>query len=595
MKKLLLIFAFLIPFLGISQNPNKWVIDKVFENIIPYKNHFIADDGVMISDRLTKAYYEMSIENEMEESIQFGWMGGAASSKRSDGIYDFYEKIYDLGASFNNGEQTTEGSQTYVHGNIAPSQNEAMLNPSGDSRYMTHPEISFGATDEWSVTTCLNWNGSSATHDAIWGKSGTGGLRIRINTLNKFFFISESNTQTALEIDNSFIIGKNTILTFVAEGDNTLGVYTNGVYFGTINSVTDIIFQRIGFGRFDYSYSSINAHIIRNIALDSTQASNEAIFLQSVYPEIPSVTIGEQTWATDNYRAVATPEGTVIAEVTEAANVEQLPSWDFTTWVTAGNGSIIDNNSFSSTAIGGIVKNTIFTTGKYYKLVISGSTTATEIECRQSDFGGANHIAGSIGVGFGTFYFKAVKSSMYIRQPDAGTTDVTTLSIEEVGWSGSQDLKTGLVSQGESEADANEAAAFWVYHENDSEIGSVYGKEYNGAARDVIVADIVTQGDWGYHIATEAEWTALLTNEEVTLKKGGTDYWNTTGGTNSTGFTAIGGASRLANGTFGTIKNYIAFWCGDSDKVCKIYHDGTAAEIVVADLDEGAYVRFVKD
>ena len=135
-------------------------------------------------------------------------------------------------------------------------------------------------------------------------------------------------------------------------------------------------------------------------------------------------------------------------------------------------------------------------------------------------------------------------------------------------------------------------AAAWAYQNNDPALGAIYNKLYNKAARDIIIANPPA----GWHVATEAELTTLSANGGNALKHVGNDYWNTTGGTNTTGFTAIGSGSRNADGTFSTVKSYAGIWCADSDKVMKIYHDNNTAEVVsVASVNEGYSIRLVKD
>jgi uncharacterized protein (TIGR02145 family) len=121
--------------------------------------------------------------------------------------------------------------------------------------------------------------------------------------------------------------------------------------------------------------------------------------------------------------------------------------------------------------------------------------------------------------------------------------------------------------------------------------GAIYGKLYNKAARDVIL----TQGPVGWHVATEAELTAIAALGGNALKFAGTDYWTTAGGTNATGFTALGGGSRNADGSFNDVKNTASFWCADSDKVLKVYHDSNIAEIIAADPKEGHSIRLIKN
>jgi len=61
------------------------------------------------------------------------------------------------------------------------------------------------------------------------------------------------------------------------------------------------------------------AYIIRNIGLTTEQKKFEYDLLQSIYPEIASVKIGEQFWATSNLDITTTCTGTVIPNVTDGA------------------------------------------------------------------------------------------------------------------------------------------------------------------------------------------------------------------------------------------------------------------------------------
>jgi uncharacterized protein (TIGR02145 family) len=92
------------------------------------------------------------------------------------------------------------------------------------------------------------------------------------------------------------------------------------------------------------------------------------------------------------------------------------------------------------------------------------------------------------------------------------------------------------------------------------------------------------------------ELTTLAALGGNALKYGGTDYWATTGGTNSTGFTALGGSSRNADGTFNTIKETASFWCADSDKILTISHNSDTATIgAVVSVNDGHSIRLIKN
>ncbi len=72
----------------------------------------------------------------------------------------------------------------------------------------------------------------------------------------------------------------------------------------------------------------------------------------------------------------------------------------------------------------------------------------------------------------------------------------------------------------------------------------------------------------GWHVATDAEWTTLVTylgGQSVAggpMKERGTTHWSSpnTGATNGSGFTCLPGGSRLSSGSFANLGYYAYFW-----------------------------------
>jgi len=136
------------------------------------------------------------------------------------------------------------------------------------------------------------------------------------------------------------------------------------------------------------------------------------------------------------------------------------------------------------------------------------------------------------------------------------------------------------------------STAAWAHHGNDVALGTVYGKAYNGYARTTLVTDLASSG-FGYHVATKEELTTLM-ESGLAIKAMGTNYWTTANGTNITGATLLGGASRNTDGTFATIKGSVMFWCADVDECLTLLDNGTIS-IDAKDLKTGAYILLVKD
>ncbi len=380
------------------------------------------------------------------------------------------------------------------------------------------------------------------------------------------------------------------------------GTYTVTKCFNS-NGITEVTHTELTSG----SISSISftgklyAYVVRSTSLSTAQKAAESAWLLTVYPEIQTKQIGTQYWQTSNFDSDTTAMDNVIANVTEAVNVEKVTNGGFDTdtdWI-KGIGWTINTGAgvAEHTGTAGLIYLTnIATSGKWYKItftIVSQSGGYFSLRLGKGLVGDILTVPNTY-----TQYIKSDGTSADFGIYAGGGTigSIDNVSIEEVGWAGSQELYDGLITQGESVQAALEASAMWDNHSSDSSIGAIYGKLYNGYARSLIVTDIATNGSWGYHVSTEAELTTLAANGGYALKKEGTDYWTTTGGTNFTGFTALGSATRSdVDGTFTTLKNSSAYWCADSDKVLLLNHADNTATITVVDKKYGSSIRLVKD
>lgn len=112
---------------------------------------------------------------------------------------------------------------------------------------------------------------------------------------------------------------------------------------------------------------------------------------------------------------------------------EELAGWDFTSgWLAASGGVLGDADSYTSIGGGGIYTSGVITAETKYRIVISGTTTATNIQIRNSP----GTTLGLIGTGFGTFDFEGDfeggGSNLYLRNIGAGATDITKLELYEI-------------------------------------------------------------------------------------------------------------------------------------------------------------------
>lgn len=296
-----------------------------------YKIEFdvVSTNGVNIQDLDSFSYPtstpgRKSVLKTNTTSVNLGFKRIGITDVSIDNI-SVVEVLNSLDGSPTDATQTTSTSQPHIAGNIAPTERLGMKNPNGGSNYMTHPTISFAANEAWSVTTVVNWNGTNlpSNNTLLMGNGNVANSFIGFNTSGggalRFINSSSNNGNGTTKISNRFI-AKTNILTIVASG-TFYSIYINGNFIETVSVQTNFTFSSLiqAVSAIYTLYGSIHAHIIRAQALTPTQVAAEANFLRSLYPEIPSVTIGSQVWATSNCEMVATPMGNLITNVTANA------------------------------------------------------------------------------------------------------------------------------------------------------------------------------------------------------------------------------------------------------------------------------------
>lgn len=112
---------------------------------------------------------------------------------------------------------------------------------------------------------------------------------------------------------------------------------------------------------------------------------------------------------------------------------ELIPSYDFTTWTTAGTVSSVTATAFTSTGGAGVFKALSLTTGNFYRVRITGSTTVIGgVTVRNTgDAIGSYTITTStfdvtMNIGWGS------QANIYIKNEATGTTTITSISVKEL-------------------------------------------------------------------------------------------------------------------------------------------------------------------
>lgn len=161
-------------------------------------------------------------------------------------------------------------------------------------------------------------------------------------------------------------------------------------------------------------------------------------------------------------------------------------------------------------------------------------------------------------------------------QPIVDSRDGKTYSTVLIGaqcWM-SQGLNYGTKINGSVNQSDNGIPEKYCYS-NDDQNCTVYGAIYQWGELMQYSANPGVQGlcPQGWHLPTDAEWTALSTflgGEAIAggkMKEAGTLHWQSpnTGATNSTGFTALPGGYREPGTSFNGLSAYLNYWTSTSN------------------------------
>ena len=577
-----------------------------------YAGRVSSNGGSIRNSDIAKKIIKFYKDNQKLQDIRLLVAPELGMTLFNDGTDLNVSKLYSVDSTPNDVSQTTANSQPYLAGDIAPTEKYSLNNPNGASRYMTHPTISYSSSDKWSITYIANINGiPSGGSNNVCGKLNTSRIGY-LSSNNQFRFTSETSINNVDTISALPYIGKNTVVSYVANNGN-LKMYINGILQYNANLAdTSFVFERLLHGRFDYFLGKLHFYKIQNGEANLSFIKSEYDMLRSIFPEIESVQIGTQNWATSNFEAVATPQGNIIPEMQASSNVEKVVNGTFDTnivgWsavrcnITWNSGqylNAVQNQAVNDTFA--ILQATI-SPEKWYKITfkakssnITGTTPSISVAHFSSVILKENPTYTTDWQNY-EYYGKSLSSScvLYLSSINVapGTSvDIDDISIKEVGWANSTELYDAIYAAtsgtaAQKEYAALKAAAMWCHYTsagNDADRvknGAIYSKLYNWYAVKLLQTDIDLYNTasptnrWGWHVPTQAEFTTLQTysgDASVAggkLKKEGLTYFNSpnTGATNESWFSAIGGGYRDgSNGEFYGLKNVNIYIAIDND------------------------------
>jgi len=519
----------------------------------------------------------------------------------------YVTKSYDLSPNNNDAVQTTDTNQPFLAGNIAPNERLGSKRIKTTTTGLTHNNISFTTAEPWSFTVALKSNGShgSSIYEYVNG-DGLIGVR-RDGTL---YLRNDSSVASGGYIAAyMYQRGKINFLTVIGLG-TTIKVYFNGSY---INEVT--LNSNFSFGR-DATELFRGTNYYRRVqsgAMTLAQVQAEHAMLRSIYPEIESVQIGTQTWATSNLEMAATPMGNPINEMQLNTAAEKITNGGFddaNNWTIVGTASISDGvaniDGASNTACW--VSQAISIPAGWVKVSFdytAGTSGYTFISFTNN--GNVASLPYNTATGSYVKYFKLTSAESFIAiQKDYSSNNVgikfDNISVKQLGWADSTELYDGLIAQGYTAANALKEVAWWCYYNNDPAVGATYGKLYNWYAVKLLQTDIDTYNTanpttpWGWKVPTNPEWETLRTTVaslgwnydgstdlgSASINKqgkalasdsfwtasavegavGNTDYHDKR---NISGFTGLPGGYRLFNGPFDIIGSNGYWWSSTED------------------------------
>jgi len=207
------------------------------------------------------------------------------------------------------------------------------------------------------------------------------------------------------------------------------------------------------------------------------------------------------------------------------------------------------------------------------------------------------------------YAFQSVIAQNNGKLTDLEGNNYETVKIGNHTWM-SENLRTTKFNDGEPIPEVKEKSAWnilsapgFCWYNNDTSYKKTFGALYN--AYTVNTKKLCPAG---WHVSTDAEWTEmveLLGGKDVAaakLKEQGTAHWSEpdSGATNESGFTALPGGTRYANGIFFSRKDIGYWWTFTGETVLNgwyrsMYYSNSTVDKNFHDSTDGFSVRCVKD
>ena len=310
---------------------------------ISFVKRVLADSGTQIDKEILLKVYADYLNNLPE--TEFLFCPQIAGKYRTSGVNQYINTLYDLGEEENDAVQTTEATQPYLGGYIAPNENRYLNLVSGQTQtgLLNFTDVVFAAADSWTFNLTVKANNL--------GRIYLGSAYISIGASS---IILHNGTDAVLTGTITPEVGKAYIFEFQYANGAGL-IKANNVPLVTVAASKAITFGQVSYNStYPFDGAVYFAHLT-NTRKSESDSQKEYTILRSVFPEIESIAIGNQVWPTSNFEGTVAGDGTVIPEVqgaTTDGNAELVTNTNFeadtTGWI-APSGNVLSRETDGST------------------------------------------------------------------------------------------------------------------------------------------------------------------------------------------------------------------------------------------------------
>lgn len=301
-------------------------------------------------------------------------------------------------------------------------------------------------------------NSGNGTYEEVLQPAGTGnaifqpiggGFVGTIDNISVSVLIAPDGWTASTMDEDNYVIQDDDGIRFVGDGTSTLNISLNGqMVVGKEYIIKVVVSEKNGSGYVynwvgdgvpaDINYSTVGTHL-DTITADGTDITisrkNGAGAIDLVIPEISIKEYHETNNIQLPLTVIDGQDYRLTVDMMEGEE-DLLDGWDFTDSWTAVSATVLDNNSFSTVGIGGVYKSGIMTSGQSYKIIIEGTTTASQIQLRYGISGSTFSYINDGIINESLVYSASGTSTnglgLYFRNAGAGITDITKLEVFEL-------------------------------------------------------------------------------------------------------------------------------------------------------------------